>query len=103
LKNSEIVYSTHIREQEDKPQEVPGFSQESPIYVALEKKGRGGKQVTVISGVDRNQKEVQKELQSLCSTGGTLKESQIELQGDHRQKVIIHLQKKGWRVKQKGG
>lgn len=101
MKNSELIYSTHAEISEPTGEII--LIQESLIYVSLEKKGRGGKQVTVITGLDADHKNLQKELQSLCSTGGTLKDRQIELQGDHRQKVMNHLQKKGWRVKQKGG
>jgi translation initiation factor 1 len=76
------------------------------IRVGRETKGRGGKGVTVISGVlldHEGLKLLTKELKAHCGTGGTLKERVIEIQGDHRETIVAELRKKGWTVKRSGG
>lgn len=68
----------------------------------VEKAGRGGKTVTVIDGLPRNAaflKELTKELKQACGTGGTSLDDGVELQGDQRDRVREHLQKKGYGVK----
>jgi translation initiation factor 1 len=76
------------------------------VRVGRETKGRGGKGVTVISGVPMDHeglKLLAKELKEHCGTGGTLKEGVIEIQGDHREALIALLRRKGWTVKRSGG
>jgi translation initiation factor 1 len=68
----------------------------------MEKKGRGGKTVTVVDGLPDNAtflKELGQELKRLCGTGGAVAEGAIELQGDLRDRVREYLLKKGWSVK----
>jgi translation initiation factor 1 len=68
----------------------------------MEKKGRGGKMVTVVDGLPNNAaflKELCQELKRACGTGGTATEGAIELQGDLRDRVREHLQGKGFVVK----
>ena len=68
----------------------------------MEKKGRGGKTVTVVDGLPRNTAFVQdltSELKRVCGTGGTAGDGAIELQGDLRDRVREVLQKKGFVVK----
>jgi translation initiation factor 1 len=68
----------------------------------MEKKGRGGKTVTVVYGLPRNAaflKELTQELKRACGTGGTAVEDTVELQGDLRDRVREVLQKKGYSVK----
>ncbi len=76
------------------------------VRVSRETKGRKGKDVTLISGVPLNSKELKllsKQLKNKCGSGGTIKNHIIEIQGDHRELVIGELKKKGWVVKQSGG
>ena len=76
------------------------------VRVLRESKGRGGKTVTVITGVPLNDealKALAGELKRRCGTGGTLKEGSIEIQGDHRDLLVIELEKRGYRVKKAGG
>jgi translation initiation factor 1 len=73
------------------------------VYIKREVKGRGGKTVTTVSNVGVDLKRIQKELQRLCGAGGTVKNGIIEIQGDHREKIKAHLEKKGLRVKLAGG
>ena len=68
----------------------------------IEKKGRGGKTVTVVYDLPDNQaflKELAQELKRSCGTGGAVAGNTIELQGDLRQRVRDHLIGKGWLVK----
>lgn len=68
----------------------------------LEKKGRGGKSVTVVFGLPGNAAflgDLAAELKRLCGTGGAVLEDGVELQGDLRDRVREHLRKKGYTVK----
>lgn len=68
----------------------------------LEKAGRGGKEVTVVDGLPRNEKfldELARELKRALGTGGAVREATIEIQGDRREAVRARLQAKGWTVK----
>ena len=68
----------------------------------LEKKGRGGKTVTVVYDLPQNDaflKELATELKRACGTGGAVAENTVELQGDLRDRVRECLEKKGWVVK----
>jgi len=68
----------------------------------MERKGRGGKTVTVIGGLPRNEaflKELAQELKRTCGTGGTVTDDGIELHGDLRDRVRDVLAQKGFTVK----
>jgi translation initiation factor 1 len=68
----------------------------------MEKKGRGGKTVTVIFGLPRNDeflKTLCGELKRTCGCGGAITDDGVELQGELRDRVRSHLQKKGFTVK----
>ena len=68
----------------------------------MEKKGRGGKTVTVVDGLPRNAaflKDLCQELKRACGTGGAVLEGAIELQGELRERVRDVLIKKGYVVK----
>jgi translation initiation factor 1 len=72
----------------------------------LEKNGRGGKTVTVIDGIPKNElflKELTKELKQKCGTGGTYlmdkKDGVIEIQGDKREAIKAIFEKKGYKFK----
>ena len=67
-----------------------------------EKKGRGGKTVTVVYGLPQNidfLKELSQELKRACGTGGTVVEGGIELQGELRDRVRDVLMKRGYVIK----
>lgn len=72
-------------------------------FIKRDRKGRGGKTVTVISNLAGDMKSLQKELQKKCASGGALKKDAIEIQGDHLKKIRIILEEKGCIVKQVGG
>lgn len=68
----------------------------------VEKKGRGGKIVTVVYDLPRNAaflKELSQELKRACGTGGTVGDGSVELQGDLRERVRAVLSGKGFVVK----
>lgn len=74
------------------------------VRVGYETKGRKGKGVTVISGLMMKTdqlKDLAREFKTRCGTGGTVKEGTIEIQGDHRGRLIAELQSRGYIVKRK--
>ena len=76
------------------------------VRVGRETKGRKGKGMTVITGVPHDHSELtklSKELKKKCGAGGTVKNGNIEIQGDHRDELLVELKKHGWTVKQSGG
>jgi translation initiation factor 1 len=80
---------------------VPG---DGILRVRRETGGRGGKTVTTISGASpADARELVKSLKKLCGSGGSVKDGVIEVQGDHREKVLAYLQKHGRQVKAAGG
>ncbi len=72
------------------------------LKVELDSKKRRGKTVTVISGFQSNPKELESISQTLkktCGAGGQVLDNSIEIQGDHRQKVMDKLKTMGFAVK----
>jgi translation initiation factor 1 len=76
------------------------------VRIRRESKGRGGKTVTVISGLPLAAEPLAKlagELKRRCGTGGTVKDWTVEIQGDHADLLVTELQKRGYTVKRAGG
>ena len=74
--------------------------------VGCETKGRGGKAVTTVRGLDLDPEALAalgKRLRTACGAGGAVKDGVLEIQGDHRDRVIAALQADGLRVKRSGG
>jgi translation initiation factor 1 len=68
----------------------------------IEKKGRGGKTVTVVANLPRNAAflaDLASELKRACGTGGSAQEDTVEVQGDHRERLRPLLAAKGWAVR----
>jgi translation initiation factor 1 len=85
------------------PDRPPG---EQNLRLQTSRKGRGGKTVTVISGFEAKADTLNtllKQLKSHCGTGGTVKEDTLEIQGDHREKLLQFLLKAGYKAKISGG
>lgn len=97
-----IVYSTNPDfqyekiEKEDAP--TPDKRQQR-LRVSVEKKGRGGKTVTLITGFigdSDDLKELGKMLKSRCGVGGSVKDGEILIQGDFKQRIIELLKTEGY-------
>lgn len=76
------------------------------VRIRRETSGRKGKGVTTVSGIPLPEKELKalaKKLKKTCGTGGALKDGVIEIQGDHREKLKVMLEKEGYTVKLAGG
>ena len=112
-----IVYSTGIGERcpnclRPKAECVcrkgtPGkASAPGPVRVSRETQGRKGKGVTVISGLGLPPTELDTlatELKKRCGSGGSSGDGRIEIQGDHRDKLVEELIRRGWQAKKSGG
>jgi translation initiation factor 1 len=75
---------------------------DTTLKMRIEKKGRGGKAVTVFYEFPDNPpffKRLMKELKNLCATGGSFKDDTFEIQGDQREKLRSYLEEKGYTVK----
>ena len=81
-------------------------SKDGIVRVHLETKGRGGKGVTVVRGLGLDEAALAalgKQLKTACGVGGTTKDGAIELQGDHRERVMALLTSMGRVVRRAGG
>lgn len=103
-----IVFSTNPDYQIEDPSEDletlnPG-SQD--LRVQLDRKQRGGKMVTLVTGFIGNDDDLQKlgkKLKQKCGVGGSVKDGEILIQGDFREKVFEMLKNDGYKVKKVGG
>ena len=105
-KESTLVYSTETGRIKETKTASRTYDGDGILRIRRETSGRKGKGVTTISGIDLNDTELKalaKQLKQKCSTGGTVKDGVIEIQGDHRDKLKTELQKRGHQVKLAGG
>ncbi len=98
-----LVYSTDP-EPTPKPEAPPPSPppHRQTARIVLDRKGRRGKVVTVISGLQLTAAELTalgKSLRQQCGAGGTVKDGTIEVQGDHRQRIAQLLREQGYRVR----
>lgn len=76
------------------------------VRIQRETKGRKGKGVTIITGLPlmgKDLKQLAKKLKQKCSSGGTIVDHTVEIQGDHRETLKTALEKEGYTVKICGG
>lgn len=81
-------------------------SSDGIVRVSRETRGRGGKTVTLVRGVDLEADALAalgKRLRSACGAGGTLRDGVIEIQGEHRERIVALLAAQGFSVKRAGG
>lgn len=108
-KFNNIVYSTNPDFQyemdEEEVQDTLDPS-EQLLYVSIDRKQRGGKEVTLVEGFvghEDDLKDLGKLLKSKCGVGGSVKDGEILIQGNFRDKVCDLLAKEGYKTKKKGG
>lgn len=101
-KRLNIVYSTNpdYHYQGGETEEEPTLPKEKQMLrVSLDKRNRKGKAVTLITGFTGTDEDLEilgKLLKTKCGVGGSAKDGEIIVQGDHRQKVLEILQKEGY-------
>ena len=107
--SSPFVFSTNpdFKFEQD-PEEVSTLAPAAQkLRLQLETKHRGGKTATVVLGfigTEKDLDELGKKLKSFCGTGGSAKNDEIIIQGDHRDKLLQWFQKNGYtQVKKSGG
>ena len=112
-----IVYSTDVGERCRNCQRpvrecvckkgTPGkAANDGVVRVSRETQGRKGKGVTVISGLGLGPDQLEAlatELKKRCGSGGSVEGGRIEIQGDHRDRLVEELTRKGWKAKRAGG
>ena len=98
-----MVYSTNPdfvfdEDEEDVPVTLPAAEQK--LRVRIEKNGRGGKTVTVVKGfvgAEDDLKSLAKNLKTKCGVGGSVKDGDVIIQGDLKEKVVLPLISMGYR------
>ena len=104
-----VVYSTNpdFTYQGNEPTEATTLPpQQQQLRVQLDKKQRGGKQVTLVTGFMGTEADLQllgKLLKTKCGVGGSAKDGEVVVQGDFRDKVLAVLLKEGFKAKKAGG
>lgn len=76
------------------------------VYLHRDSKGRGGKTVTLVKKLILSEEDLRQlttHLKQICGSGGTVKDGEIEIQGEHREKIAGALIKLGYKVKIAGG
>ncbi len=101
-----LVYSTDIGRIKTKEKTEQRAKGDGIVRIQRQTKGRKGKGVCIISGLDMEDSQLKllaAELKKVCCCGGSVKNGVIEIQGDNRDKIKSHLEKKGHSVKLSGG
>ncbi len=104
-----VVYSTNPDfnfqfDEQDEQDTLPANQQDLRVWI--DKKQRGGKQVTLVTGFVGTTSDLEilgKLLKTKCGTGGAVKDGEIIVQGDTRDKVMDILIKAGYKAKKAGG
>ena len=107
-KRDGVVYSTNTDfnyqyQQEESEDTLP--PQQQQLKVQLDKSMRAGKQVTLVTGFTGKTGDIEalgKMLKTKCGVGGSVKDREIIIQGDHRDKIVQILIKEGYKAKRVG-
>lgn len=97
-----VVYSTNpdFNYETDEEEETATLDRrQQKLRVGIEKKGRGGKTVTLVSGfvgTEDDLKELGKLLKTRCGVGGSVKDGEILVQGEFRQRIVELLKSEGY-------
>jgi translation initiation factor 1 len=106
-KNKEKVAYREFGEAEPDDEEIVELPpNQHKLKIEVSRKGKGGKTVTIVSGfqlLPENLQSLAKQLKNQCGTGGTVKDNSIEIQGDHRPKLLEILTKLEYKAKVSGG
>ena len=104
---SGVIYSTNpdfeYQNIDNEEETLENNKQELKIW--LDRKG-GGKLVSRVAGYIGKEEDLQvlkKSLQNICGTGGTIKDYEVLIQGDHRDKILAYLLKENYKAKKSGG
>ncbi len=112
MTRSRLVYSTDggrvpTGRPASRPAAAPSRApNDGVVRVSRERGGRNGKTVTLVTGLAERGDELEAraaELKRLCGAGGTVRDGTVEIQGDHRERIALHLRGLGLRVKLAGG
>ena len=116
--DSRLVYSTDggrvkatphnrkVEAQRSVPAPGPAVPADGVVRVSRDKKGRGGKTATLVTGLPGSEAELEalaKRLKSTLGTGGGIESRTLVLQGDHRERLLEELTRLGHRPKLAGG
>ncbi|MDF2187228.1 translation initiation factor [Paraflavitalea sp. CAU 1676] len=100
--NNGFVFSTDPNfrfEEEEREQQATLRPAQQPLKVRLDTRNRGGKAVTLVQefkGTDEDLEVLGKKIKNFCGTGGAVKDGEVIIQGDQRDKVMQFLQKNGY-------
>ncbi|MDR2813458.1 MAG: translation initiation factor [Prevotellaceae bacterium] len=104
-----VVYSTNPNFSYEKPQDEAAVTLPPPqqnLRVQLDRRQRGGKQVTLVTGFVGSRGDLEqlgKMLKAGCGVGGAVKDGEILVQGDHRDRALSLLEKAGYKARKAGG
>lgn len=93
-------FSYHNDNQQVEIESIPASKQN--LIVAIDRRNRGGKQVTLVTGFVGREDELEelgRKVKSKCGTGGSVKDGEIIIQGDFRERVVTYLLSLGYKAK----
>ncbi len=105
--SSPIVYSTDpdfVIKKANEEVNTTQPAEHQPLKIVLDKKQRAGKIVTLITGFNGKEEDLEKlskQLKTFCGTGGSVKDNAIIIQGDNKEKVYQWLHKNGYKLTKK--
>ena len=108
-KREGVVYSTNadFAFEQASSQEAQALNpEEQQLRIHIDRSGRAGKQVTIVSGyvgLANDLEDLCKQLKTRCGAGGSVKNGEVLIQGDFRDKVLVFLTKERYKAKKSGG